>query len=362
MAPDDGTVYFMNLAYGPFSNNVYTSRDHGQTYTGPVVVGANSDRQWFTAAPNGRVYVTYHDLASAASQMWLWRSDDYGTTFVPVSSIALGGPSMVDSWCGNHQAGRPQVDPRNPDVYYLFYSIAPFADCTTASPAGPDPYLTQVWLARSTDAGRTFTHTKVYESGSTTDHNLMGLDVDSAGNLYIVIAEATGSSTSAPRGDEPLSTHVKMFVSKNRGDTWSGPILVDRLPGHHSNVFAAVAAGDAGRVNVAWYTSRAKTFMDANATWTIAMAQSTNALSARPAFKQTRVSSDIVHLGPICQAGLFCTVTGANRNLLDFMGIDVGPDGMAYVIWAADTGGDVKIQFARQTAGHSSKAPPARRR
>lgn len=381
IAPDDGTIYFMNLAYGPFSNMVYTSRDNGATYSGPSVAGADSDRQWFTAAPNGRVYVTYHDI-SAVSHMWVYRSDDHGATFRPVGNIALGAESMVDTWCGNHQAGRPQINPRNPDEYYVFYSTAPFADCHRSNPAGASHHLSQVWIARSSDAGQTFTHTKVYESDSNTDHNLMGLDIDAAGNLYIVIAESNGRDapllvkdpeTRGLRNGEPgeatataqrraaataekaLSTHVKLFVSKDKGATWGGPFLVDQLKDHHSNVFAAVSAGDAGRVNIAWYTSRASTFEDADATWTIAMAQSRNALSSRPTFTQTRVSPGVVHTGPICQAGLGCSVSGANRNLLDFMAIDTGPNGMAYVTWAADTSGEVKIQFARQTAGPSLK-------
>lgn len=377
VAPDDSTVYFMNLSSAGFSNMVYASADHGKTWTGPSVAGTESDRQWFTAAPNGRVYVTYHDLGNPVAQMYVMRSDDHAKTFVPVSSVALAGPTMVDTWCGNHEAGRPQVDPHNPDIYYIFYSIAPFADCA-AAPIGNDHELSQVWLAKSVDAGRTFTHTKVYQSTSgNTDHNLMGMDVDNAGNIYIVIAEsngkqayspvatsAAGGTKTVPRapGETDLSTHVKMFVSKDKGVTWSKPIAVDQLKDHHSNVFAAVTAGDAGRVNIAWYTSRASDFLDASATWTVAMAQTTNALSANPTFTQTRVSPGVMHIGGICQAGLGCTATGVNRNLADFLGIDIGPDGKANVVWADDTSGSTRVAYGRQTGGVSLKAPRTSRR
>ncbi|GAC1409700.1 MAG: hypothetical protein NVSMB57_02590 [Actinomycetota bacterium] len=389
VAPDDGTVYFMNLAYGSFSNVVYTSRDHGQTWTGPAIAGTQSDRQWFTAAPNGRVYVTYHDFGSPLNQMYVTRSDDYGKTFTQVSTVTLGAPSMVDSSCGNHEAGRPQIDPHNPDIYYIFYSVAPLADCET-KPVGNDHELSPVWLAKSIDGGKTFTHTKVYQSAAgNTDHNLMGLSIDHAGNLYIVIAESNGRSTYSPVVQDPLSkiaqsseqsseeeaglvrdartvasgpdetvfsTHVKLFVSKDQGATWSGPLLVDQLKDHHSNVFAAVAAGDAGRVDIAWYTSRATSFLDSTASWTVALAQSTNALSAKPTFKQTRVSPRVMHIGGICQAGLGCTATGVNRNLADFLGIDIGPDGRANVVWADDVSGETRVAYGRQTGGPSAQA------
>ncbi|MCA1832360.1 MAG: sialidase family protein [Actinomycetota bacterium] len=374
VAPDDGTVYFANLSYDAFTNWVYASNDHGDTWTGPAPAGTDSDRQWLAAGPNGVVYMAYHD----SSQMWIWRSDDHGKTFLKASDFNLASDSWSKTMCGNHMT-RPLIDPHDPNLIYLLYSTSDLAGCAIANPAGEDHYLKEIWVAKSSDGGTTWTQKQIYSSNHTTDHNLSAATMDRAGNIYMAFAEAgaverlkgfeSGSFVDgAPEADAEvaaesekegdLSTHVRLLVSTDKGETWSKPLLVDGLRDHHSNVFATIAAGDAGHVALAWYTSKASSFDDGDAKWSVAFASTSDATAPAPHFVQSRVSPAYVHEGSICQSGLACTVSGYDRNLLDFMGIAITPDGMANVIYNNDTSGAVLAEFGRQIAGPSAKTSP----
>jgi hypothetical protein len=121
-------------------------------------------------------------------------------------------------------------------------------------------------------------------------------------------------------------------------------------------MFPWMAAGDAGRVAIAFATTPATSSDDLNAVWEIHMAQSLNALSASPAFNEIAVSDHPIHLGQVCASGILCTV-GGDRSLLDFIELQLDPAGYANVVWTENSAGVRHVGFSRQTAGPSLFAP-----
>jgi hypothetical protein len=145
-----------------------------------------------------------------------------------------------------------------------------------------------------------------------------------------------------------------MMSSTDKGATWSRPHQVDS-GGLDSNVFPAIVAGDPGRIAMSWYGSRSDDFNDTDALWSEMFAQSVNALTDKPVFTQSRISSGNtpVHAADICQAGTFCIFTNGNRNLADFQSIAVDPCGHAVIVYTDDHAPDAHTVVSRQTAGNS---------
>jgi hypothetical protein len=75
------------------------------------------------------------------------------------------------------------------------------------------------------------------------------LTIDRAGNLFAVWEQAPcAQCPNIITGD----TLLYYSVSTSQGDSWSTPRQLP-TPGLPTNVFAWPAAGDAGRVDIAWY-------------------------------------------------------------------------------------------------------------
>ncbi len=76
--------------------------------------------------------------------------------------------------------------------------------------------------------------------------------IDAAGNLYTVWEQAPIDAGGLVTGD----TVLKYSYSTDQGNTWSAPITIDTSGSPvgilHTNVFAWIAAGDDGRVGIAW--------------------------------------------------------------------------------------------------------------
>jgi hypothetical protein len=81
------------------------------------------------------------------------------------------------------------------------------------------------------------------------------------------------------------------------------------------------------------------------------MAQSDNALSATPAWTKMQVSKGIMHAADICQAGTLCAATMGNRNLADYIWMQVDSTGMAHIAYADDASGTLLTVVANQVGG-----------
>jgi len=324
VAPDDGTVYAAAI-HAAQSINVYTSRDHGQTYVGPAIAEVFADRPWLVPAVNGRVYLSTRIQPAPGGALpaglRLSRSTDYGATFVPVSNISVSGLAVASDQCIS-KARRPIVipdAPNNPltDTIYVFFASATAQECSGEE---------HLWLAKSENGGLTWTHHQVKNAagvigGGKVDYFLG--DRDAAGNLYVAWLGVAADGTS----------RIKMMTSSDDGFSWRGPFQVDQLPDPHSNVHLWLAAGEAGRVDIVWYTSPTATKLAADATWTVALARTTNGDRATPQFFQSRISPDVVRLGAFQGAA-------PNDPFADFLAVDLGPDGLANVIYNHNTFSD----------------------
>ena len=357
----DGTVYAVNLVEEQgFGNDVYVSRDRGKTWTNatlptgnrvPYLINVDSDRQWITADPKvpGTVYFESHDAAEEL--IWVYRSQDYGRTWLPLSSISLDdltGRESLDTVLTNTTT--PIVFAPNGTMHFTIAFTDLVQSATIAQlPTNSDFVVTKILVASSHDRGTTWEFHVAHDSHGSAyiDHGFTPLSFDRDSNLYLAWSE---------RPVDGVITRMRLATSVDGGRTWSPAEAVGPQTG--SNVFPAIAAkGDPGRVDVAWLTSPAPDFNDPNANWRVVMAQSVNALSAHPTFEVVPVSDDIVHAGDICQAGLFCTVTSGNRSLLDYIYMDVDRDGMAHIVYADDVG-DLRTVHAAQLRGPSTLARP----
>jgi hypothetical protein len=305
------------------------------------------------------VYLSYHDFSGP--NIWVLRSSDYGQTFTQAVPVTVFASNFVDTSQANTTA-RMLIDPIDPRIITMLYASNTAAKSATAPPTNQDFDLNQIYMARSTDSGKTWANTKLYDAGQTAGedntiaHEFPSTAIDSTGNLYIVFSERLGGHT---------ETHLRLGVIRRGATKMSNPVQVDSGTG--ANVFPWVTAGETGRIDVTWYGSLAKDNNDTKSAWAEMFAQSTNALDAQPAFVQSRISGqEPIHSADICLAGTLCLVTGGNRNLADFQGVDVDPCGYAEVVWTDDHTGVGYTVFGRQAGGttlrpHACITPTGRR-
>jgi hypothetical protein len=191
-----------------------------------------------------------------------------------------------------------------------------------------------------------------------TGANFPTMAIDKSGNLYAVWEQAPTDANSNVIGD----TVLMYSYSTNEGNSWSTPIQVDTSGSPdgvlHNNVFAWIAAGDDGRVNIAWYgttglsnpndptcgqtalvppapPSRNINGPDATtgAFWSLWLVQSLNAHDATPTFTAPiRASEHHNHVGTI--QTLLGGQCGDRQDLGDFLQLRTGAQGEAEISYA----------------------------
>ena len=180
------------------------------------------------------------------------------------------------------------------------------------------------------------------------------IDVDSAGNIYIVWDEAGHGSRDAG---------VWYSYSTDGARTWAAPARVD--PDDHTDIWPWIAVGSPGRVAIAWFGNDHK-LPDNDAEqagpsdpWNVYVAQTLTGLgcskASSPGFKVTRATPEPFHVGTVCMGGTICQAQLVDRRLGDYFTIDIDTSG-ALVAAYSDTrqGGSVALPaFFRQTGGTS---------
>jgi hypothetical protein len=53
-------------------------------------------------------------------------------------------------------------------------------------------------------------------------------------------------------------------------------------------------------------------------------------------WKQTQITTTPMHIGDICNLGIFCLAPASNRHLLDFISVAIDPAGYAHIAYADD--------------------------
>jgi hypothetical protein len=331
-------VYVSSLERLPLTLQVKLafSDDRGATWTINRIAAVNPsliDRPWIAVFPSSasanqdQVYIAYHDFS--VSQINVAASNNGGQTFGPsVDVLGTNGLAFANSFCNTIPSGI-EVDPGTGEVYVEWITADPVANIGQGCNITQIQNFHQVWVAHSPAANLTtltiWDAHLVFDGGpnTNTDKIFATLAVDNGGNIYSVFPDNIRSS---------LNFDIWFSHSSNKGGTWSVPAQVNSDGG--TNFFPWIAAGSAGRVDFIYLHTPDLDPSDAKLSpWSVKFAQTTNGTDAVPKFAVTSASSGIMHVGGICTNGIFCSVTGGNRDLADSISIAIDRGGSAALVW-----------------------------
>lgn len=384
-----GAVYVADLEAA--ATQICKSTDRGVTFQGigPVPdptgcttvnggqAGPSDDRQWLTSAPDGTLYLTYHEFVSA--QPVAFRSDSGGNDLFANPCGPLVTDPTIESnvptdITGGTLVARPVTD-KSGNLYVLFATTTQQENLLAQSSGQPSGTFSQLYLAVSHDKCQTFTDYTVFDGEKRYGENTVqfgdifnDLAIDGAGNLYAVGAGAIGTKAF------PTTTNLYVFRSGNGGKSWSSPQTVGGTSSAHM-LPAAVAGAQAGRLAIGYFhtTNGITNPNDTKATWTYGTAESTDAASAQPTFRLADVNpGQIYHRGDICNQGILCgTVPGgpSDRSLLDFTSAALDKNGCPLFTFAGNptgspgnnTSSNTFNFVTRQTSGCFHAARSSRR-
>src|SRR3989442_10852821 len=231
-------------------------------------------------------------------------------------------------------------------------AYVPFVRRISAGGLGLDcPCPWQLYVAKSTDGGGTWTRLKVADLPKTVDpaQIFVQMAIDRAGNLYYNWSQAR-NVTSSGEGEQD----IYYTFSTDGGVHWAAPIDLTGSA-NDSAIFSWMVAGDAGRVDLVYYKSNsgANSNVNVGQVWNVYFAQSMNALNTGANFSSVQVSAEPNHLGGICTGGLSCS---GDRDLLDFFTVDVDHLGAAHIVYSDDhqrRNTDTRDKLTRQLSGNS---------
>ena len=334
--PGTHRVYVTSLERLPFllQTHLAYSDDRGANWTINNVAALNPsfiDRPWLAVYPSkisanvDAVYISYHDFS--ASQIWVASSNNGGQTFVQTNVFANNPGAEIQSFCNTVPSGI-EVDPETGEVYVQWITADPVANTTEACNITQIQSFHQVWVAHSANNGLTWDAHPVFDggAGTNTDDIFATLAVDDSGvagvggNVYSVFADNLNAAS---------VFDIWFSHSSNKAMTWSAPVKVNSDKGTH--FFPWIAAGSTGRVDFIWLNSPDYTPTDAEQSpWYATFAQTVNGTDTSPKFNQTSASSSVMHVGGICTNGIFCSISGGNRDLADSISIAIDRGGSAY--------------------------------
>jgi hypothetical protein len=317
-----GVVYASSLWLG--------SATQSTSFTGGTVWVSNPissdlplvDRQWIAPHGNSELYLTTKQLGAdldGTVTLFVAKSFDNGLTWPQVTPVTTPEVGVQPGDQGNIS-----VDQNNGNVYTVFI----------------DQHGNIVWLARSSDGGKTWIVKQVFAApaGTNLANIFPTVAVDSASNVYVVFCNGT---------------NVFLTASTNQGGTWTTPVRVNNGAGSKTAMGPWVTAGGPGQVNIAFWGTSAGDANSTTAQWQVFNAQSRNATQAIPTITQTAATS-IVHVGPICNQGLACA--SGTRNLAEYFAPDIGLNGEALIVYPDDKNtsspsGAARTFFVKQTGG-----------
>ncbi|MCU1589638.1 MAG: hypothetical protein JWP11_894 [Frankiales bacterium] len=357
----------LNADLEVYDSNVKLSHDFGKTFDGGRSVGVEQDRQWFAHSADGKTtYLVYHDFAAEGE--FFARSTDGGKTWPtadaanpvngadqvtpggPVTPAKPGGSASLLDQGGNTFSGPMLISPDQRDQYVL-YSISDLGSNTVGTTTPPYGPTRGIVVAHKGAEDTSFTNKyAVTSDGKSINGAIFPWGtIDKAGNVYILFNSDAGT---------PGHFHTYYVVSKDKSKSWSKPVKVDDAPmAAGAQVYATGQAGAAGVVDIAWYgADAAASPADKTANWKVHFAQVRNATSAHPSITRSLIDADPIHKGDICLNGLLC-IAGGDRSLADFFELAIGPDGMAQVAYADNSGYGGKagrVVWAKQTGGRSA--------
>src|SRR5438132_2962852 len=363
-----------------------------------------------TKSSQAEVVLMYHDFFGP-SQIWVNISHDGGATFGPPQEV-LASPAVTPgavsgtlvaqgyTFCNTVPAGVGIVKPGllHAGRIYVAWIAADLAQNATGCNVSMLQSFHTLWVSYSDDNGTTWTPQQAFDAGFGHDSStpFVAFTLDSAGNPYLGFTinlssnPATCSAeSSAGTVQSDTSCEYDMYVvwSANGGQTWDGggglipgsagkAYRVNPTAERGTHFFPTIAAGDPGKVDVAYLRTTeilpTDAFGKANpggcagpgpangnppnypppCQWNLYAAQSLNLASGTSAatWSVTPITTTPVHIGDICNLGIFCLAPSSNRNLLDFISEDLDPNGCAHIAYSDDNLVNL-LRAANQTSG-----------
>ena len=361
-----------------------------------------------TQTSQAEVVLMYHDLYGP-SQIYVNISHDGGATFGPPQPVlatpavtpgAVAGTLVAQgySFCNTVPSGVGIAPPGTPHAGRIF--VAWIAADLAQNATGCNITMLQsfhtIWVSYSDDNGLNWTPQQAFDAGIGHDaSNLFAeLKLDDQGNPYLAFgnnlnsdpAVCTAESTAGTVQPDP-SCEFDMYLvwSSDGGTTWDGggglipgsakkPYRVNPPGETGTHFFPAIAAGDPGQVEVAYLrtptivptgplgksdpggcagpvTGNPSTYPPA-CQWNLFAAQSLN-LTLPPGsatWTTTQITTVPMHVGDICNLGIFCVDPNSNRNLADFIYETLDAQDCAHIAYADDNTIN-KLRVANQISG-----------
>jgi hypothetical protein len=314
---------------------VAISQDGGQTWTvHPLNNVPVIDRPWINADGPCTFYVSYHTTVPYDTVVSTYDACDAVDGLAPQStgsalSPVQGTEFTVSSLELQNRHGKPSVDSgsRSP---YRHQVYVPMLDCylptvqdqianmrATAegslSCSGPS----EVVVGVSDDAGATFEDYRVaFVDDGRVPNWAVATAVDAAGTVYVTWSD---------------DHHAYLSRSSDGGHSWSPATLLAAAPG--AETFPTPAAGDPGRLAVAWYgtTDRSGDVNDlqamgdpaktSSAAWYLFIGES---VDGGRTWSRTRVGQP-VHYGQLCTLGSSCSGTDGSHTMYENFGAVLSP-------------------------------------
>ena len=310
-------VYVASLSLA--NVDVSTSQDGGRTWTlnpiGATVSG--DDREWIAADGSSKVCISYHDVAT--DNIIVNCSFDAGKTFTQVGQAFDTNHLFLTD---DNMIGNLMIDPKSHNIYQTFSGIANAGEATCTSCGNH-----VVYMAVSTDGGKTFTDHVVFANPNTTvsyGHQFVNVSIDNAGNVYSVYSD---------------NHNLFYSFSTNHGTTWSSPVQVNSAPASATAIMPWSVANNAGHIDIVWYgtsyfnSAQTPDNYPMSASWFVFFAQNLHATTSGSHFTQVQ-ATPIVHFGGVCESGVTCS---GNRDLFDDFGVAANPgNGMASIVYSDD--------------------------
>jgi hypothetical protein len=355
------------------------------------------------------VVMMYHDFYGP-SQIWVNVSKDGGKTFgQPIDILAnftatsadQAAAAQAESACNTVPAGLAieKTGPHPGRIYAGWIASDPESPATGCNVTQAQAFH-NLFVAWSDDGGSTWTPQLAYDAGVGHDTStpFVAFTLDNRGNPYFSFATpapagsaatcAAESTAGTVQSDPSCAYHMWVAWSSDGGATWDGgggalpgtaaaAYEVDPSAKPQTDVFPAIAAGNPGQVDVAWLGTNEIEPTDplgkfdpggcagpgpANGNpstypppcrWNLYAGQSLN-LTVKPGsavWTTSALTTTPMHVGDICNLGIFCVDPTSNRNLLDFISETVDPTtGYAHIAYPDDNTVN-KLRVANQTSG-----------
>jgi hypothetical protein len=356
------------------------------------------------------VVLMYHDFYGP-SQIWVNISHDGGATFgAPQEVLAapavtpgtIAGTVVAEGYtlCNTVPAGVGIVPPGKPHAGRIIvgWIAADLAQNATGCNVTMAQSFHTVWVSYSDDGGQTWTPQQAFDAGFGHDTStpFVGFTLDRQGNPYFGLTvnlssnPATCSAEStAGTVQSDFSCEYDMYVvwSSDGGATWDGggglipgsaaaAYRVNPTSETGTHFFPAIAAGNPGQVDVAYLRApqilptdplgkadpggcagpgpangNPTTYPPA-CTWNLYAAQSVNLTkgTSGASWVISPITTTPMHIGDICNLGIFCVAPSSNRNLLDFITEALDNRGCAHIAYADDNAVNL-LRAANQSSG-----------